>query len=353
MSLSRCFVALAFTCAAAFAQNLNYTQHNLVSDVSGNADNTDPNIAGIWGICESPTSPWWVSNRTSGTATIYNGTTGAVSTTVVQIPPGASSSITHGQPTGQVNNGTTGFLLHNGNKASFIFSTLDGTISAWNGGGVAEVKVDNSGIGASYTGLAIGIDGSKGPLLYVPDIKYGHIDVFDTNFNEVATGGSFTDPTLPAGLAPFNIQRFGRYMIVTYATSNAPSYTQGAGTGAVSLFDLDGNFIRRIATGAPLNAPWGVAVSPNQFGTLSYTVLIGNFGDGKINAFDVFSGKLVGTMMNSATGNAVSIPGLWGLQFGSGTTNGGAAESLYFAADGGGLHGVFGTLVPASDSVQP
>ena len=354
MSLSRCLVAVVFTCAAAFAQNLNYTQHNLVADTAGVADNTDPNIAGIWGLAASPTSPFWVSNRTSGTATIYNGTTGAVSTTVVAIPPGSASTITHGTPTGQVNNGTTGFLLHNGTKASFIFDTLDGTISAWNGGAVAELKVDNSGIGSSYTGLAIGISPTKGPLLYAADIHFGHIDVFDTNFNEIAAPGGFIDPQLPTGLAPFNIQRFGRYMIVTYASPNPPGYTTGPGTGAVSMFDLDGNFVRRIATGAPLNGPWSMRSAPNQFGTLSYTLLVGNFSDGKINAFDIFSGKLIGTINNASSGNPLVINGLWGIQFGSGTTNGGGAETLYFAADGGGGRtGLFGTLVPASDSVQP
>ena len=155
-----------------------------------------------------------------------------------------------------------------------------------------------------------------------------------------------------AGLVPFNVQRFGRSLIVTYATANAPSYTKGPGTGAVSMFDLDGNFVKRLATGAPLNAPWGVAIAPGQFGTLSYSLLVGNFGDGKINAFDLFTGKMIGTM-NDATGNPLVLRGLWGLQFGSGTANGGDANTLYFAADGGGMHGLFGTLRPATDSVEP
>jgi uncharacterized protein (TIGR03118 family) len=351
MNLSRCFLALVVTSSAAFAQNLNYVQKNLVADTAGVADNTDPNLKGLWGISASPTSPFWVSNAFSGTATIYNGTTGVPATTVVAIPAGAASTVQHGTPTGQVNNGTAGFLLNNGTKASFIFATVDGMIAAWNGGTTAEVRVDNSAIGASYTGLAIGI-GTKGPMLYVADINFGHIDVFDTNFNEIASPGGFIDTKLPAGLSPFNIQRFGRNLIVTYAVVKKDHYTNGPGTGAVNLFDLDGHLISRLATGGALNAPWGLAIAPNQFGTLSYTLLVGNFGDGRINAYDLLTDSYIG-FLKDASGAPLVIPGLWGLQFGSGTANGGDAEALYFAADVDGTHGLFGSLKPAADSVQP
>lgn len=354
MNISRILFASILAIGAASAQNLNYVQHNLVADTAGVADNSDPNLKGLWGISASPTSPFWVSNTFSGTATLYNGAgtpfpaTGPI---VVSIPRAAVTSVNHGTPTGQVNNGTPGFLIGNGNKASFIFATVDGMIAAWNGGASAEIKVDNSGISSSYTGLAIGTS-SKGPVLYAADINYGHIDVFDTNFQEIALAGAFVDPKLPSGLAPFNIQRFGRRLIVTYASGKKPGYSTGAGTGAVNMFDLDGNFISRIATGGTLNAPWGLAIAPGQFGTLSYSLLVGNFADGKINAYDILTGNFVGTMKDG-TGGSLSIPGLWGLQFGSGTTNGGDANTLYFAADVDGTHGLFGSLRPATDSIQP
>lgn len=354
MKISRYFLASIIAIGAASAQNLNYVQHNLVADTAGTADNSDPNLRGLWGISASPTSPFWVSNTFSGTSTLYNGAgtpfpaTGPI---VVSIPTAAVTTVNHGTPTGQVNNGTAGFIIGNGSKASFIFATVDGMIAAWNGGASAEVKVDNSGIGSSYTGLAIGTS-SKGPVLYAANVNFGHVDVFDTNFQEVQLAGNFVDPTLASGLAPFNIQRFGRRLIVTYAVAKKAGYTNGVGTGAVSMFDLDGKFISRIATAGTLNAPWGVAIAPGQFGTLSYTLLVGNFADGKINAYDILNGTFVGTMKDG-TGGSLSIPGLWGLQFGSGTTNGGDANTLYFAADVDGTHGLFGSLRPATDSLQP
>src|ERR1700738_925820 len=158
MGMNRCFVAWILACGCAFTQNLNYIQKNLTADTAGAADNMDPNLKGLWGMSPSPTSPFWVSNTFSGTSTLVNGAgtpfpaTGPI---VVTIPPGAKATLNHGTPTGQVNNGTSGFLIGNGNKASFIFASLDGMITAWNGGAASEVKIDNSGIGASYTGLAI------------------------------------------------------------------------------------------------------------------------------------------------------------------------------------------------------
>ena len=199
----RCLVALTLVAGAAYAQNLNYTQHNLVSDTSGSADNTDPNLTGLWGLSASPTSPFWVSNTFSGTSTLYNGTTGVPSATVVTVPAGASSTAGHGTPTGQVNNLiTTAFIIGNGARASFIFSSLDGVISAWNGGTVAEVKIDNGAIGASYTGMALGTS-SAGPVLYVADPPFGHVDVFDAKFQEIALPGHFVDPTLPGRTGSF------------------------------------------------------------------------------------------------------------------------------------------------------
>jgi uncharacterized protein (TIGR03118 family) len=334
------------------AQNKNYVQTNLVSDTAGAAANTDPNLKGLWGVSQSPTSPFWVSDVASGLSTLYNSAGVPNAAVVVTIPPGAASHSKTGSPTGQVNNGTTGFLLANGNKASFIFATFDGTIAAWNGGTTATTMVDNSGNGASYTGLAIGIS-EKGPTLYAANLAQFRIDTFDTNFKPITLSGGFLDVGLEPYYAPFNIQRFGQKIVVTYALPlPAPKFSAGPGTGTVNIFDLNGLIIQRVTTDRHLNAPWGVAFAPGQFGAFSYALMVGNLADGQINAYDPFTGDWLGTMMDGK-GNPISIPGLWALQFGSGSANGGDAITMYFAADIDGTHGLFGTLRPMADSVQP
>lgn len=334
----------------ACAQNLNYVQTNLVSDRPGTATNTDSNLRGAWGVSESPTSPFWVSNAASGTSTLYN-TAGAPQTTVVTIPPAPNGRVKTGAPTGQVFNGTGGFLLDNGRPASFLFATLDGTISAWNGGAAATIKVDNNAKGASYTGLAIGIS-DRGPTLYAADAANGRVDAWDTNFRPIQFAGGFLDVALNSAYVPFNIQRLGRRLFVTYALPQPGShFTAGPGTGAVNMFDLNGNIIQRLASEGHLNAPWGVAIAPGQFGTASHALLVGNFGDGKINVFDPFFGDFLGTL-EDGKGNPIVIPGLWALVFGNGG-NGGDPNTLYFAADIDGSHGLFGTLRPMADSIQP
>lgn len=336
----------------ASAQNMHYNQVNLVADTAAaGAANTDPNLKGLWGVSESPTSPFWVSDAASGLSTLYN-TAGAPITLVVTVPPGAKSLSKTGSPTGQVNNGTGGFKLANGNPAAFIFATLDGTISAWNTGTTAAVMVDNSGTGASYTGLAIGIS-DAGPTLYAANNGQGTVDTFDTNFKPIQMPGGFLDVGLEPFYSPFNIQRFGRRMVVTYANPTPRTrWTTGPGSGTVNIFDLNGQIIQRITSEGHLNAPWGVAFAPQQFGAFSAALMVGNFGDGQINAYDPFTGEWRGAMQDS-TGKTLSIPGLWALQFGSGSANGGDAITLYFAADIDGSHGLFGALRPAMDSIQP
>ena len=349
--LARTGLASLAVIGVACAQNKNYVQTNLVSDTAGNAANTDPNMKGLWGISESPTSPFWVSDTFTGLSTLYN-TAGVPAALVVTIPPGAASHSKTGSPTGQVNNGTSGFLLANGNKASFIFATADGTISAWNGGTTATIMVDNSANGASYTGLAIGIS-ERGPTLYAANVAQFRVDTFDTNFKPITLSGGFLDVGLEPFYAPFNIQRFGQKIVVTYALPPpARKYTMGPGTGTVNIFDVNGLIIQRVTTDRHLNAPWGVAFAPGQFGTFSYALMVGNFGDGQINGYDPFTGDWLGTMMDGK-GNPISIPGLWMLMFGSGAANGGDAITMYFTADIDGTHGLFGTLRPMADSVQP
>jgi len=333
----------------------NFVQKNLVADTAGVADNTDPNLLGTWGMSASPTSPFWVSNTTNGTSTLYN-TLGVPSATVVNVPPSAARAGATGLPTGQVWNGLGTFAVATGRVPNFIFATLDGTISGWNSalGTTAILKIDNNSKGAVYTGLAIGTS-SQGPALYAANFGQGTIDVFDGNWEPLKVWGGFIDRDLPTGMSPANIQRFGRRLYVTYAMPDgAGGFVFGAGSGMVNIFDLDGRLIQRlIPNNKTMNAPWGVAVAGANFGVFSYSLLVGNFGDGTISAFDLDTGDYIGTMQDGQ-GNNLSIDGLWGIQFGSGTTNGGDATALYFgAAPNYGAHGLFGSLKPAADSTTP
>lgn len=325
-----------------------YAVTNLVSDIAGFAAQTDPNLVNPWGIALSPTSPFWVSDNRSGVTTLYNGA-GAlfpVASPIVAKIPG-------GKPTGQVFNGTaTAFLIAPGKAASFIFSTETGFIAGWNSTvdpANAAVLVDNSGSGAVYKGLAIGT-GANGPMLFAANFNAGTIDVFDAGMKPVMTAGGFQDPNLPAGFAPFNIQRFGRSLYVTYAMQDSLKQNDmaGAGNGYINVFDLDGNLRKRFASGGALNSPWGLAMAPGFFGDYSGTLLVGNFGDGTINAYEPASGDWLGTLQDK-DGNPIAIPGLWGLIFGNGKANGGDANTLYFAAGIAGpdaiqSHGLFGSL---------
>ncbi|HZS49724.1 MAG TPA: TIGR03118 family protein [Bryobacterales bacterium] len=328
-----------------------YLQHNLVADTPGIADHTDPNLIDAWGISESAASPFWVSDHGAGLSTLYN-STGVPQALKVIIPAGAASgSGAAGKPTGQVQNSAAAsgaFAVATGRTANFIFATEDGTISGWNANVDAThaiVKVDNSTSGAVYKGLALGTPAS-GARLYAANFSAGTIDVFDANFNPVTpASGAFTDAQIPAGFAPFNIQNLGGKLYVTYAKQDSDKVhdVAGLGNGYVDVFDLNGTLLQRLAAGGPLNSPWGVAIAPANFGPFSNDVLVGNFGDGKINAFDPATGAFLGALQDPA-GNVISIPGLWGLQPGNGG-NGGDKNAVYFAAGPGGeKHGLFGSL---------
>jgi uncharacterized protein (TIGR03118 family) len=328
-----------------------YVQHNLVSDVPGLADVTDPNLVDPWGMSFSATSPFWVSNHGKGNTTIYsfaNSTGITISSTVVTIPPAAGGA-SPSTATGQVQNSTGGFLLANGKAASFIFCTEDGTVSAWNGGTAATVMIDNSAAGTVYKGMAIS-SLSGAPLLYLANFSYGLIDVLDTNFKLTHVAGGFGDPSLPAGYAPFNIWPGNGGLYVMYAKQDAAKKNDvaGVGNGVVDLFDYSGNFVQRLTSGGPLNSPWGVAMVGGGWGALSNSVLVGNFGDGHINAFDPKTGNLIGTMQDS-TGAPIAIQGLWAILFGNGASAG-DAKTLYFTAgifNGTSTqHGLLGSLAP-------
>lgn len=317
---------------------------NLVSDIPGLAPVLDTNLVNPWGIAFGPTSPFWISDNHAGLSTLYD-STGGVQTLVVTIPA-PSGSTEPGAPTGILFNNTTNFIL-GGTPARFIFVTEDGTVAAWNSGTNAVLKADNSSAGAIYKGVTLA--NSHGTnRLYAADFHNGKIDVFDANFQEVNLTG-FADATIPAGFAPFNIRNIGGNLYVTYAKQDADAEDDiaGPGNGYVNVFDADGNLLRRFASTGSLNSPWGLAVAPPSFGAFGGALLVGNFGDGRINAFDPGTGASLG-QLNDQRGNPISILGLWDLTFGNGA-KGGDIDDLYFTAGipGDGAiedHGLFGEI---------
>ncbi len=330
----------------------SFHQTNLVSDIPGLALSTDPNLVNPWGLSSSATSPIWVSDNNAGVSTLYRGD-GSTVPLVVTIP--APTSPTGGTPTGTVFNTTASdFKVTMGTrtaKALFLFATEDGTILGWNpgvGGLSATIAVDHSAVpdsanGAVYKGLTLGSVGVNN-YLYAANFRSGAVDVFNATFKQVNLAGSFSDPTLPSGFAPFGIQDIGGQIFVTYAKQNDARHDDvaGPGNGFVDIFGTDGTLVRRFATQGTLDSPWGVALAPSTFGNFHGDVLIGNFGDGLINAYTP-SGALRG-QLKSETNAPIQIEGLWGLRFGNGGA-GGDPSTLFFAAGiGGEAHGLFGTI---------
>ena len=325
-----------------------YTVTNLVSDGTIPAAHTDANLVNAWGLTATGSSPWWVANNGTGTSTLYNGDGVAqfgATPLVVSVP---------NAPTGAVANTTSDFVVSSGaasGRAAFIFATEDGTIRGWNPGvpppplsTQTEVAVDNSAAGSVYKGLAIGAVGSSN-FLYATDFVNGHIDVFDKTFQAVDM--PFVDPRLPAGYGPFGIQNIGGHLFVTYAKqSGGNDEVAGQSLGFVDEFETDGTFIARVATRGQLNAPWGLAMAPANFGRFSGDLLVGNFGDGTINAY---APQTDGTFahrgqLRTADHRPVTIDGLWGLGFGNGAASG-ATNALYFTAGPDDeSHGLFGRI---------
>jgi uncharacterized protein (TIGR03118 family) len=326
-----------------------YAQHNLVSDIPGLADHTDSNLVNAWGLDSGPTTPWWISDNGTGKATLYNVSSGAITIFTV---PGAGGA--QGNPTGLVFNGGTGFVVNNGvgapSAARFIFSSEDGTISAFKGAPIVTVvpNVNAPAHGAIYKGLAID-SRTAGQFLYATDFHNGNVDVFDSSFHAVTLAGTFTDPNLPAGFAPFGIQNINGTLYVTYALQDEDQEDDvaGPGNGFVDAFDTSGNFITRVASMGELNSPWGLALAPADFGRFSGDLLVGNFGDGRIHAFDPETFEAVG-LLHSASGRPIQIDGLWALQFGHGTTAtsaNGLTTTLFFTAGPADEdHGLFGSI---------
>ncbi|NPT56214.1 TIGR03118 family protein [Paraburkholderia elongata] len=311
----------------------SFTASALVSDGAVSAPHTDANLKNAWGIAFNPKGFFWVADNGTSVATLYDGN-GVPQSLVVSIPNGISGPA---NPTGIVFNGTTDFSVTQGGKTgvgAFIFSGEGGTITAWAPAvapTTAIVMFDDGSGGAVYKGLALASNGTAN-FLYATDFHNNKIDVFDKNFAKVAMSGNFQDAALPVGFAPFGIQAIGGKLFVTYAKQNAVAHdnVDGPGLGFVDVFDTGGKLLQRFVSAGPLNAPWGVAQAPGNFGRFSGDILIGNFGDGTINAFDPVSGQSLGTV-NLSNGTTFVQPGLWGIAFGNGLDNQ-PVNTLFFAA---------------------
>jgi uncharacterized protein (TIGR03118 family) len=316
-----------------------FVERKLIADnAAAGATVTDASVVNPWGIAFNSTGIMWISDNGSATSTIYD-TAGTKQALVVTIPSKLGAS--GGTPTGIVFNTTTDFVIPAATAAHWIFANTDGTIAAWSTGTAAHIVADRSANGAVYTGLALAANGSAN-FLYAADFGKSTVDVFDATYTYVK---SFTDSTMAAGYAPFGIASIGGKLYVTYAlhvTGDSTHDQPGAGHGFVDVFNVDGSLSKRLISNGALNSPWGVALAPASFGAFGSDLLVGNFGDGHINAYMASDGTFVGAVGDS-TSQALSIDGLWGLTFGPGAASG----ELYFTSGpGGGAHGLIGILTP-------
>jgi uncharacterized protein (TIGR03118 family) len=337
-----------------------FLQVNLVSDQPGMATLTDPELVNAWGLSASPGtdttpgSPVWVSDNGTDATTLY---AGASPTSVSKV---LSVHVTSGAPTGQVfNPDATGFVVHdaagNAGSARFIFASENGAIDGWNPvvgatspplpSTVTEVAVDN-GANAVYKGLAIAQAGDGHWYLYAANFRSGRIEVYDDTFTPTQLpGGPFSDPGIPGRYAPFNVQELNGMLYVSYARRDRALMDDvaGPGHGFVDVFTNDGALVMRLISRGVLNSPWGLAIAPEGFGHLDGDLLVGNFGDGRINVFDPMTGASKG-MLRTVGGHAIVIDGLWALMFGNGNaakTN----ELLFSAGPDDESHGLLGKIV--------
>lgn len=343
---------IATSAHAQFTGGAGYHVTNLVADVHGRAGATDPHLVNPWGMAFFPDGAFWINDNGTGVATLYNGK-GTVFPPVFKVPA-PTGQAGPSAPTGIVINTTFGFHVpHTTLPAAFIFATEDGTISAWAGGLPtnpmdAVLAVNNSGSGAVYKGLELGVT-AAGAFLYATNFRSGAIDVFDETFApaDAKLLGSFKDPQIQPGYAPFGIRNIDGNLFVTYARQNAEKHDDAAGPGHgyVDVFDTDGRLLQHFAAGGLLNSPWGIARAPAGFGPLSNLILIGNFGDGQINAFDANGRQRA--LLEDVNGRPIAIGGLWGLSFGGAA--GSTPRTLYFTAGSNHeQHGLFGTITPTT-----
>jgi uncharacterized protein (TIGR03118 family) len=362
--LLKSFAVLGIVAAGLPAIAQSYKVTNILSDGSVSANLTDPNFINPWGVSASPT--WWINTQGSGLDFVV-----APAGTIafkVSIPAASGLTTSTGLPAGSVTTaGAIPMLLPNGTKASFLFSTLDGTIAGWNSllgtaSAVAQIAINNSAAGASYPGLAILNVGTGGvtssSFILAANFGTGNaIEVYDSTFKPAKLTGTFSDPNLPAGYAPFSVHVIGTQIFVNYAlrTTAAPFRTvNGSGNGVVDVFDVNGNFVSRAVTGGNLNAPWGIAFAPASFGVFSNDLLVGNFGDGMINVYDPKTFAFLGQLMD-ATGKSLNYPSLWELLPGgttvSGTTavSGGDTSTVFFTAGlANEAHGLFAGIASST-----
>ncbi len=342
---------------SALLAQTGYSQTNLVSNTAGVATTTDSHLVNPWGISALPGQDFWIANNNNGTSTLYDGN-GNPNSLVVTIPGAGNNpngNCTPGCPTGTVANATGTYFT----GGSFIFDTEDGLIVSWQSSDNAQAAVafDNSASGAVYKGLAL----LNNTSLLAANFNSGKVDVYNQSFQPAPLAGSFTDPNLPAGFAPHGIHVIGNQVYVAYAMQDTPKHDAqpGAGLGQVDIFDSTGNFVSTFVaysaqTPNHLNAPWAVVQAPASFGTFANDILVGNFGDGTISAFDA-QGNFMGQLTDSSS-NVLVNPGLWELVFG-GSSNVGTAGTLYLTAggsnqpnfpSGGSTTAVFASLVPAT-----
>jgi uncharacterized protein (TIGR03118 family) len=333
-----CSAALVVTPLAAQVDRNSYVQTNLISDVDGLAAHTDTNLSNAWGIAFGGNGPWWVNSANKDLSLVYDGSGNAFppgNQLIVSIP-GPSQGVP-AQPTGIEVNSTSDF-----GGAIFLFASASGTVSTWNGGTAAVTKISKPG--ATYLGLTIGqLNGAN--VLYVANFA-GSIEAYDTNFMPVSLpAGAFTDPQLPSGYAPFNVQNIGGSIFVMFAQVGPDgNEVHGAGLGYVDQFAPDGTLQLSLEHGDWMNSPWGIAMAPSTgFGVMSRRILVGQFGGGQVASFNARTGAF-GGLMEGTDGNPLVIDGLWGIRFGN-NGNAGSAKALYFAA---GIqdeaHGLFGNL---------
>jgi uncharacterized protein (TIGR03118 family) len=318
-----------------------YTVHPLVSDQPGVAPLTDPNLVNAWGLDAGPT-PWWIADNETDKSTLYNAGTNTIPGLIVDVAGGPTGLVFHDATADPGN-----FVLPTGGAARFIFASEDGVIRGWNGGTAAQTPAQDAVADASYKGLAIGQTDS-GPRLYAADFHNNQVNVFDGAWHVVPSSG-FADSALSDGYGPFGIQTIGSRVFVAYAKHDEEEEDEekaGQGLGFVDAYDTSGNLLARVAQHGQLNAPWGLAQAPEGFGRFAGDLLIGNFGDGQINAYaELSNGRFEhrGELRDSA-GNPLAIDGLWALQFGKGGASGSTGTLFFTAGPEEETHGVFGSI---------
>lgn len=328
LALTACFGLVLLVSSTALAQF--YTRHNLVSNQAGKAGHMDALLGNPWGIAYGPGAPFWISDEATGWSTLYDGQGNLVPLQVI-IPPASGTGA--GTPTGIVYNGSSEFQIDSWTSV-FLFATLDGTISGWSHFNPSAALIGATQAGAVYTGLAI-TNRTSGNLLYAADTANNKVDVYDGSFNLV---NSFTDATIPVGFSVFGIQDIGGQVYVTFASAS------GQGPGYIDIFGEDGTFVKRFSHAGRLSNPWGMTMAPSKFGPLSGTLLVSNnTSTGTIVGLDPTTGKFVGTVKNS-TGKDLWINGLWGIEFGGGTTANGKVNQLFFTAGPSSTDGYFGLI---------